>query len=58
LRVFENRVPRRVFGPDSEKVAGKWRKIHNEEVHNLESSKIIIELISRRMRWTEHTTSM
>jgi hypothetical protein len=34
LRVFENRVPRRIFGPMRDKVAGDWRKLHNEELHN------------------------
>jgi hypothetical protein len=49
--VFENRVPRRIFGPKREEVAGEWRRLHNEELHNLYSSPDIIRvIISRRMR--------
>jgi hypothetical protein len=52
LRVFENRVLRRIFGPNRDEVAGKWRKLHNRELHNLYSSPDIIRQIkSRRMRW-------
>jgi hypothetical protein len=43
LRVFENRVLRRIFGPKRDGVMG-WRKLHNEELHNLYSSPSIIEL--------------
>jgi hypothetical protein len=51
LRVFENRVLRRLFGPKRDEVAGEWRKLHNEELHNLYSSPNIIRQIkSRRMR--------
>jgi hypothetical protein len=41
LRVFENRVLRRIFGPKMEKVAGGWRRLHNEELHNLYASRRI-----------------
>jgi hypothetical protein len=51
LRVFENRVLRRIFGPRKDEVTGDWRKLHNEELHNLYSSPNIIRIIkSRRMR--------
>jgi hypothetical protein len=51
LRVFENRVFRRIFGPKRDGVTGGWRKLHNEELHNLYSSSSIIRIIkSRRMR--------
>jgi hypothetical protein len=51
LRVFENRVLRRIFGPKRDEVTGGWRKRHNEELHNLYSSPSIIRMIkSRRMR--------
>jgi hypothetical protein len=51
LRVFENRVLRRIFGPKRDEVTGDWRKLHNEELHNLYSSPNIIRMIkSRRMR--------
>jgi hypothetical protein len=51
LRVFENGVLRRIFGPKRDGVTGGWRKLHNEELHNLYSSPSIIRIIkSRRMR--------
>jgi hypothetical protein len=53
--VFENRVLRRIFGPKRDEVTGGWRKLHNEELHNLYSSPSIIRTIkSRRMRLTGH----
>jgi hypothetical protein len=52
LRVFENRVLRRIFGPKRDEVTRGWRKLHNEELHNLYSSPSIIRMIKpRRMRW-------
>jgi hypothetical protein len=49
--VFENRVPRRIFGPKGDEVMGEWRKLHNGEHHNLYSSPDIIgQIKSRRMR--------
>jgi hypothetical protein len=55
LRVFGNRVLRRIFGPKRDGVAGGWRKLHNEEIHNLYASPSIIRIIkSRRMRWVGH----
>jgi hypothetical protein len=51
LRVFENRVLKRIFGPKRDEVIG-WRKVYNEELHNFYSSPSIIRIIkSRRMRW-------
>jgi hypothetical protein len=51
LRVFENRVLRRIFGPKGDEVKGNWRKLHNEELHNLYSSPNIIRMTkSRRVR--------
>jgi hypothetical protein len=51
LRVFENRVLRRMFGPNRDEVTGDWIKLNNEELHNLYSSPSIIRMIkSRRMR--------
>jgi hypothetical protein len=50
-----NRVMRRIFGLKRDEETGGWRKLHNEELHNLESSPSIIRMIkSRRMRWTGH----
>jgi hypothetical protein len=42
LRVFENKVLRRIFGPKRDEVTGEWRELHNEELHNLYSSRDII----------------
>jgi hypothetical protein len=55
LRVFEDRVLRGIFGPKRDEVTGKWRKLHNEELHDLHSSPSIIRIIkSRRIRWAGH----
>ena len=52
LRVFENRVLRRVFGPKRGEVTGEWRKLHNEELSDLYSLPSIVRMVkSRRMRW-------
>jgi hypothetical protein len=57
--VFENRVMRRIFGPKRDGVTGGWRKLHNEEFHNLYSSPSIVRIIkSRRMRWAVHVERM
>jgi hypothetical protein len=58
LRVFENRVLRRIFGPKREE-DGSWRKLHNDEPHILYSSPNIVRVIkSRRMRWVGHVARM
>jgi hypothetical protein len=59
LRVFENRTLRRKFGLQEDQVTGDWRKLQNEELHNLYSSPSIIGMIkSRRMGWTRHAARM
>jgi hypothetical protein len=57
--MFENRALRRIFGPKRDEVTGEWRKLHNEELHDLYSSPSVIKIIkARRMRWTEHVARM
>jgi len=59
LRVFENRVLRRIFGPRRDEVTGEWRRFHNEELNDLYSSPNIVQVIkSRRMRWAGHVECM
>jgi len=59
LRVFENRVLRRVFGPKRDEVTGDWRKLHNEELNDLYSLPNTVRVVkSRRMRWAGHVTRM
>jgi len=59
LRVFENRVLRRIFGPKRDKVRREWRKLHNKERNDLYSSpKIFLVIKSRKMGWMEHVACM
>jgi hypothetical protein len=59
MRVFENRMLRRIFGPKRGGVMGGCRQLHNEELHNLYSSPSIIRIIkSRRMMWAGHVARM
>jgi hypothetical protein len=56
--VFENRMLRRIFGPKRDGVMGGWRKLHNEQLHNLYSLPSIIRKKKlRRMRWTGYVAS-
>jgi hypothetical protein len=59
LRVFENRVLRKVFGPKRDEVTGQWRKLHNEELNDLYSlPNIVLVVKSRRMRWAGHVARL
>ena len=59
LRVFENRVLRRIFEPKRDEVTGEWRKLHNEELGDLYSLPNIVQVVkSRRMRWAGHVARM
>jgi hypothetical protein len=59
LRVFENKVLRRIFGPRRDEVTGEWRRLHNEEINVLYCSPNIVRVIkSRRMRWAGYVARM
>jgi hypothetical protein len=59
LRVFENKVLRRIFGPKRDEVTGRWKKLYNEELRDLYSSPRMIRIIkSMRMRWAGHVARM
>jgi hypothetical protein len=54
FRIFDNRVLRKTFGSKKEEVIGDWRRLHNEELHDLYTSQNIRVTNSRKMRWAEH----
>jgi hypothetical protein len=56
--VFENRVLSRIFGPKRDEVTGEWRRLHNEELHDLYSLPNIIQVIKSRRRWAGHVVHM
>jgi hypothetical protein len=58
LRVFENTVLRRIFGPKRGEVTGEWRKLHKEELHDLYCSHTVVRVITSRMRWAGHIARM
>jgi hypothetical protein len=57
--VFENRVLRRIFGPKRDEATGEWRRLNNEKLYDMYSTRNIIRVIkSRRMRWAAHVACM
>jgi CTP synthase (UTP-ammonia lyase) len=59
MGVFENRELKRMFGPNRDEIIRGWRKLHDEEFHNLNSSPNIIKMIkSRRIKWLGHVARM
>ena len=59
LRLMENMVLRRIFGPRRDEVKGEWRRLHNEELNDLYCSPNIVRVIkSRRMKWAGHVACM
>ena len=57
MQVFENRIPRRIFGPERDENR-EWRRLHNEEFHGLYRSPIVRVIKSRRLRWAGHIARM
>jgi uncharacterized membrane protein len=58
LRVFENRLLRKIFGPKRDEVTGRWRNLHNEELHICSSPSVVRMVKSRRMRRAGHVGRM
>jgi len=58
LRVFDNRVQKKVFGSKRDEVTGEWRKPHNEEINDLYCSPNIVRVVTSRMRWAVHVARM
>jgi hypothetical protein len=58
LRVFENKMPKRIFGPKREEVTAKWIQLHNDKIHNFSFPNIIVVIKPVRMTWEKHIVHM
>jgi len=59
MRVLENNILSRISGPKRDEVTGEWRKLHNEQLYDLYSSRNIVRvIIPKRMRWVRHVARM
>ena len=58
MRLFENKLLRRIFGPRKDEVTGEWGKLPNEELNNLYSRNVVRMIKTRRMRWAGHVARM
>lgn len=59
LRVFENKVLRKIYGPKRDEMTGEWRRLHNEELHGLYDSPDVVKIMkSKRLRWAGHVARM
>ena len=58
LRLFENRVLRRIFGPKTDEVTGQWRRLHNEQLYAQHHHQISFECSNQKDRWVGHVGRM
>jgi len=59
LRVFENKILRKIYGPKRDEMTGEWRRLHNDELYGLYDSPNVVKIMkSRRLRWADHVSRM